>query len=123
MKLICDLCGGELRMQAGKTVCSVCGIEYAEERIQEKQAVNPTEVFQEQSAQKANKTPRKMIVMWVLLAWLAVTVLTVGALCIVGALGSEGSVILPSMLEGTAVWVVIILWIFKPWKYYGGNRK
>ena len=38
MRLSCDVCGGKLEEKEGITLCSVCGMEYSQERIQEKLA-------------------------------------------------------------------------------------
>ncbi len=38
MRLSCDVCGGKLEEKNETTVCSVCGMEYSWERVQEKLA-------------------------------------------------------------------------------------
>ena len=55
MRLSCDICGGKLEEKDGVTLCSVCGMQYSEERVQEKMAeLEPSEAeVKEDAAAKA----------------------------------------------------------------------
>lgn len=60
MKLTCDLCGGELQMQAGgqRACCANCGLEYSQERLVEMLKDNTQvrpEVKQEQQEPRIRK--------------------------------------------------------------------
>ena len=120
MKLTCDLCGGELQMNPGGAVCGNCGLEYGEDRIREKMAEqkpvpdpkppvrkDPPAPKKPTAAEK--KAQKKMKIMWIILALIGVfaffsTLLTDSALPLLS---------FPALL--------ITLFIFKPWKVYGGE--
>lgn len=106
MKLTCDLCGGDIRTNSGRGVCTHCGIEYGQDRLQEKIA-----------QQRLTATPprptaaekKKMKTMWSILA-------LTGVAAFVGGLMGSGILGLGSMAVA-----LITLFIFKPWKVYGGK--
>lgn len=112
MKLTCDLCGGVLRTDSGRGVCSCCGITYGQDRLQEKMAqqrlaANPSTPHRSTAAGK--KAQKKMKIMWSILALTGVAAF-VGGLMESGILG-----------VGSLAVALITLFIFKPWKVYGGN--
>lgn len=120
MKLTCDLCGGELQMKTGGAVCSNCGLEYGEDRIREKIAEQKPASDPKPPVRKAPQPPRKptateqkaqkkMKIMWIILALIAVA-------AFVGGLMESGVVYVVCLVA-----LLITLFIFKPWKVYGGK--
>lgn len=123
MKLTCDLCGGELEVNTARqgAVCRSCGLTYSPERLKEKQAAQPpikpvietppvtNEASQKPSAAEIQKAQKRMKVMWIILA-------AIGLFAFLGGLLSESAFILVSIPA-----LLITLFIFKPWKVYGGN--
>jgi len=112
MKLTCDLCGAELRINSGRGVCSCCGITYGRDRLQEKMAqqnltANPPTPHRPTAAEK--KVQKKMKIMW------SILVLT-GVAAFAGGLMESGILGLGSLAAA-----LITLFIFKPWKVYGGK--
>ena len=95
MKLTCDVCGHELRPNAGGAICPNCGMEYGQDRLQEK-----------------NPKKRNLTLMWIILV-------IIGLYAFFGALFSE-----PGRQEGTVYLtslaaLLITLFIFRPWKTEG----
>ncbi len=123
MKLTCDLCGGELEMNtAGQgAVCKYCGLTYSAERLKEKWAIQPptkpvvktlpvtNAAFRKPSAAEMKKAQKRMTVMWIILA-------AIGLFVFLGALFTESALLLVSIPA-----LLITLFIFKPWKVYGGK--
>lgn len=112
MKLTCDLCGGELRMNSGRGVCTHCGIEYGPDRLQEKMAQQrlTADMPTPKRPTAAEKKPGKnMKIMWIILA-------LIGVAAFLGGLVESGIVFVVCLVA-----LLITLFIFKPWKVYGGN--
>ena len=67
MRLSCDICGGKLEEKDGITLCSVCGMQYSEERVQEKMVeLEPAEaeVKEDAAAKAAKEEYRKFRKFW-----------------------------------------------------------
>ena len=67
MRLSCDICGGKLEEKDGITLCGVCGMQYSEERVQEKMAeLEPVEaeVKDDAAAKAAKEEYRKFRKFW-----------------------------------------------------------
>lgn len=120
MKLTCDLCGGELQMNPGGAVCGNCGLEYGEDRIREKMAEqkpvpdpkppvrkDPPAPKKPTAAEK--KAQKKMKIMWIILA-------LIGVAAFVGGLMESGIIYVVCLVA-----LLITLFVFKPWKVYGGK--
>ena len=109
MKLTCDLCGGALRTNSGRGVCSCCGIEYGQDRLQEKIAQQRLTATPPTPPRPTAAEKKKMKTMWSILA-------LTGVAAFVGGLMGNGILGLGSMAVA-----LITLFIFKPWKVYGGK--
>lgn len=120
MKLTCDLCGGDLQMNPGGAVCCNCGLEYGEDRIREKMAEQKPVPDPKQPVRKdppapkkptaaEQKAQKKMKIMWIILA-------------LIGVVAFAGG-----QMESWIAYVVclvallITLFVFQPWKVYGGK--
>lgn len=134
MKLTCDLCGGELQMNAcGQGACCAnCGLEYSKERLMEMlnsgTTVNPEPVVEtppvkdvppvKDAREVPSKKPtaaavktaqKKMKIMWIILA-------AIGLFAFFSTLFTDSALPLVSFPA-----LLITLFIFKPWKVYGGK--
>ena len=106
MKLTCDLCGGELRVNSDHGVCSQCGIEYGPDRLGEKRAQQRGAVPVPKKTGKA----KNMKIMWILLAM-------IGVAAFFGGWMESGIAYVVCLIA-----LLITLFIFKPWKVYGGEE-
>ena len=120
MKLTCDLCGGELEMNPGGAVCGNCGLEYGEDRLREKIAQQKPVPDPKPPVRKDPPAPKKptaaeqkaqkrMKVMWIILA-------AIGLFAFFSTLFTDSALPLVSFPA-----LLITLFIFKPWKVYGGK--
>jgi len=122
MKLTCDLCGSELEMKGSGAVCRNCGLEYGEDRLKEKRSeikppvVETPPVKKESLTRKvpvgkpsAAKEQKRMKAMWIILA-------LIGLFAFFSTLFSDGVLPLVSFPA-----LLITLFVFKPWKVYGGK--
>lgn len=124
MKLTCDLCGGELEAKAAGVVCRNCGIEYGEDRLREKWSEIRRPVVETQpvrdvpsrkpSAVSAKKEQKRMKTMWIILA-------AVGLFAFFGTLFADGGQQTLIVFVVSLAALLITLFIFKPWKVYGGE--
>ncbi len=129
MKLTCDLCGGELEMTVGTSgaVCRSCGLEYAPDRLREKQSemqqyANTAPIIGNtysvpNTAKKTAPSPKerkKMTVMWVLWG-------IIGLIAFIGTLTAESPEQEGTLFIGCLIALILTLIIFKPWKVYGGK--
>lgn len=130
MNLTCDLCGGTLLPKDDGAVCSVCGIEYGEKRIAEKQAsaqparntnpqvqvvqenINQTQT-QKQASEKYNKRMKKM----------RIVMLIIVAVVFWGSVTARSSNQVDDMISLGTIALAITLFAFKPWKDNGGKKK
>ena len=132
MKLTCDLCDGELEMKGNGAVCRNCGLEYGEDRLKEKRTeIKPPVVEKppvkdippvkkdlppvkkdsprKPSAAETAKEQKRMKAMWIILA-------LIGLFAFFSTLFSDGVLPLVSFPA-----LLITLFVFKPWKVYGGK--
>lgn len=118
MKLTCDLCGGALQRKPGGAVCENCGLEYGPDRLQEKMAQQkPADTKPIRKDPPVPKKPtaaelkvqKKMKIMWIILA-------LIGVVAFIGGLMESGMVYVVCLAA-----LLITLFIFKPWKVYGGD--
>ncbi len=131
MKLMCDLCGGELKLDdyGEKAVCLGCGLEYGADRLSEKQAELRRPIAEECPIEKhscltyevplkrpavpSKKDNAKMKVMWTILV-------LVGLFAFFGTIFA-GDDQMPTVFVVSLAVTVVTLFIFKPWKVYGGK--
>lgn len=127
MKTTCDLCGHPLAVNPGGTyaVCTYCGLEYPEAVLLENQGTGEVPAVKTPPVRKptvskkppaqASKAQKKMKIMWIILAAIGLYAF-VGTICVEA--GEELTVFLVSLVA-----LLLTLFIFKPWKVYGGNEK
>lgn len=139
MKLTCDLCGGALVPKDDGAVCSVCGIEYGEKRIAEKEAaaqppvktppqvqVNPQPPVtpqvqvapnmtpeQDTSAEKYQKRMKKM----------RTTLVIIAVIVFLGIVTAQSMNQIEDMISIGTIAISITLFVFQPWKGKGGKGK
>lgn len=64
MKLTCDLCGGAIRTDSGRGVCTHCGIEYGPDRLREKRAAISSEERKYSDDRFSEKDQKKFKLLW-----------------------------------------------------------
>ena len=116
MKLTCDLCGAELRIHAGRGVCSHCGIEYGPDRLQEKRAAISSAEKKHSDDRFSGKDQKKFKLLWKIF----------GIICLVAFVG----VLMASTPQQEAALfiacvaaTILDFAVFMPRKNKGGKKK